>query len=74
MRLLVTLINSPFGPHPAHAGRVVRYGLRGSAKDGAAKEAAAVADLSRATSPLTTDDIDRLFDTTANKSAFRSIR
>ena len=73
--LLVTLINSPFGRQSrCTLWRVVRYGLRGSAKDGAAKEAAAVADLLTRNVSLDTDDIDRLFDTTAKKSAFRSIR
>jgi Zn-dependent protease with chaperone function len=73
--LLVTMINSPFGPQSRRMlWRVVRYGLGGSAKDGGAKEAAAVADLLTRNVSLDTDDIDRLFDTTAKKSIFRSIR
>jgi Zn-dependent protease with chaperone function len=73
--LLVTMINSPFGRESRRTlWRVVRCGLGGLAKDGREKEAAGVADLLTRNVSLETDDIDRLFDTTAKKSIFRSIR
>jgi len=73
--LLVTVINSPFGSQSRRTlWRIVRCGLGGAAKDGGAQEAAAVADLLTRNVSLDTDDIDRLFDTTAKKSMFRSIR
>ena len=73
--LLVTIVNAPFGPQSRRTlWRIVRYGLGGSAKDSGANEAAAVADLLTRNVSLDTDDIDRLFDTTAKKSIFRSIR
>jgi Zn-dependent protease with chaperone function len=73
--LLVTVINSPFGSQSRRTlWRILRYGLGGSAKDGGAQEAAAVADLLARNVSLDTDDIDRLFETSGKKSMFRSIR
>ena len=75
--LLLALINSPFGSESRKTlWRVVRsaLGARNNAKN-SAQEAAALAELLTRSAGLETDDIDRLFDTTAKKkSVLRSIR
>jgi Zn-dependent protease with chaperone function len=75
--LLLALINSPFGSASRRTlWRIVRYAFsRKKTSDGGAAEAAAVAQLLSRSTGLETDDIDRLFDTTARKkSALASIR
>lgn len=74
--LLVAIINSPFGPRARGVlWRIIRYGLfGGSARDGDAQEAAAVADLLARNVGMDTDDIDRFFDTRGKKSRLRSVR
>jgi len=72
--LLVTIINSPFGPQSRRVlWRILRSGLWGAGRDGGMQEAAAVADLLARNVTLDADDIDRFFDP-AKKSRLRSIR
>jgi Zn-dependent protease with chaperone function len=74
--LLVTLINSPFGPHARSTlWRIVRYGFtRSSGEAGRSAEAESVAALLTGDLDLDSDDISRFFDANQNsKSAFRKI-
>ena len=73
--LLLTVINAPFGRQSHRTlWRIVRYGFGGSAKNGGAQEAMAVADILTRNLSLEADDIDRMFDSTKKRSILRSIR
>jgi Zn-dependent protease with chaperone function len=73
--LIVTFINSPFGPQSRRVlWRILRYAVRGSIGKHDPQEAGAIAELLSRGSNLETDDIDNFFDSGRRKSKLRSIR
>jgi Zn-dependent protease with chaperone function len=74
--LMMTLLNSPFGPRSRGTlWKVIRYGLGGRKSDDGGREAAAVQGLLASSAGADADDIDRMFDTSGKKkSVLRSIR